>query len=328
MSNVQSRQVSASDDGMRLDRWFRQHYPALGFGALQKMLRTGQIRVDGSRVKANARLEEGQTVRIPPMPSAQDTKQVEKPKKRELSDEDKAFIQSLVIYKDKNIIALNKPPGLACQGGTKTARHVDGLLDGLAGPNEERPRLVHRLDKDTSGVLIVARTRAAAASLGEILQKREAEKIYWTLVAGVPKIPKGKIDLPLIKDGGKNEEAVRVAQKKEDGAKRAVTYYQTMDHAAQKLAWLAMKPVTGRTHQLRVHAAAVGHPIIGDGKYGGELAFPVGDLPKKLHLHARSLTLPLTKGEPLTIEAPLPDHMLKSWEFFGFDQTQRHEPFE
>lgn len=330
MSGVESRTVKPGDDGIRLDRWFKENYPSLGFGALQKMLRKGQIRVDGGRVKASARLEAGQTVRVPPMPESSNTDAhgkgpANKPKMRA---EDIAFIQDLVIYQDDKIIALNKPAGLACQGGTKTTRHIDGMLDGLREKDGERPRLVHRLDKDTSGVLILAKTRSAAAQLGNVLQKREAEKIYWALVAGVPRMPKGKIDLPLIKDGGIGEEAVRVARPKEDGAKRAVTLYQIMDQAAQKLAWLAMKPITGRTHQLRVHAAAVGHPIIGDGKYGGEDAFPESDLPKQLHLHARSIALPLGSGAPLIIEAPLPPHMGESWAFFGLSEKQQHDPFE
>lgn len=326
MSGVKTKVVSASDDGMRLDRWFRQHYPSLGFGALQKMVRKGQVRVDGARVKANARLATGQSVRVPPMPTSE--AETSRSKKTPVSKEDAEFIQSLVIYQNKDLIALNKPPGIACQGGTKTTRHIDGLLGGLAGPKDETPRLVHRLDKDTSGVLILARSRAAAAILGRVLQKREVEKIYWALVVGVPQLPKGRVDLPLIKDGGKGEEAVRIAHRTEEGAKHAASLYQIVDRAAQKLAWLAMKPVTGRTHQLRVHAVAMGHPIVGDGKYGGERAFPDGDIPPQLHLHARSITIPGTDGTPLTIEAPLPVHMQESWSFFGFDQNERHDPFE
>lgn len=316
MSAVETRQVAADDDGMRLDRWFRQYYPTLGHGQLQKMLRKGQVRVDGSRAKANARVIEGQTIRVPPMPEA-----VEKAAKenQEMHQADIDFIQGLVIYKDDDLIALNKPPGLAVQGGTKTTRHIDGMLEGLREDGGDRPRLVHRLDRDTSGVLILARSRTSAAYLGKVLKDREAEKVYWALASGVPKMQQGKIDLPLIKSGGPNEERMRPAEKSEKDAKWAITYYKVMDQAGQKLCWLAMLPITGRTHQLRVHAQAIGHPIIGDGKYGGEEAFLEGEISNKLHLHARSMTIPRKRGGPLTIEAPLPDHMARTWALFGFD---------
>jgi 23S rRNA pseudouridine955/2504/2580 synthase len=316
MSGVQSREVSAAEADIRVDRWFKRHFPALRHGPLEKLLRTGQIRVDGGRVKASTRLEEGQTVRIPPMPDEGS------PAKRkhtdEISAEDSDWIRSLVLHSDADVIALNKPPGIAVQGGRKVKRHIDGLLGALAGPGEERPKLVHRLDRDTSGVLLIARRADVAASLGDAFHSRNARKTYWALVAGVPRPREGMINAPLAKkaDGAGHEKVVVDA---EDG-KSAQTDYQVVENAARKASWVVLQPYTGRTHQLRVHCAAIGTPIVGDGKYGGAESridgVPGAD---KLHLHARSITLPHPSGGELTVTAPLPPAMAKTWKFLGFD---------
>lgn len=324
MSVVELRHVDATEDGMRLDRWFRTHYPGLPHSRLQKLLRTGQVRVEGGRVKANTRLVSGQQVRVPPInsPSRKSVSRVD------LSPEDMAFVRSLIIHSDASVIAINKPVGLAVQGGTKTVRHLDGLLDGLKMDGEERPRLVHRLDKDTSGILLLARTRPATQALGQVLKERSAKKLYWALVIGVPEYEKGTIDLPLEKSGGRDGERVRVSEPGSSGAQRAQTHYRVMEIAGRRLAWLAMMPATGRTHQLRVHAAAIGHPIVGDGKYGGSDAFPGGEISGKLHLHARSISVPHPDGGMLRIDAPLPEHMQSSWAILGFDPNASADPHE
>ena len=333
MTGVQTRQVTAADEGMRLDRWFKQHFPQLGHGRLQKLLRTGQVRVDGGRVKANARLNKGQTIRIPPLAEATNHEIAGRRDKPALSEADITFIRGLVLHKDPEVIVLNKPSGLPVQGGTKAERNLDAMLDGITFEAQERPRLVHRLDKDTSGVLVLARSRTAASKLGQALKSRQARKIYWALVKGVPRVPQGRIDLPLIKTGRSGEERVRVAEDAQyrygaREAQAARSYYALLEHAGQDLAWLAMMPVTGRTHQLRVHAAAIGHPIIGDGKYGGAQAHPGGGLTEKLHLHARSIDIPHPGGGSLLlVSAPLPKHMLKAWAMLGFDPDYRDDPF-
>ena len=321
MSDVELVEVVSAETGMRLDRWFRAHYPSVPHGALQKWLRTGQVRVDGGRAKANARLEAGQRVRVPPMRNGSPkTRTTGSSTVQSLSDEDMQFIQDLVIYKDSHVLAINKPPGLAVQGGTKTSRHVDGLLDGLRFDASERPRLVHRLDKDTSGVLLLARDRTSASALGDELKTREARKTYWALLNGVPSPQRGEIDLPLVKKGGAQSERVHVAEENEDGARHAVTRYAVLEPAGSKLCWAALWPLTGRTHQLRAHMAAIGHPVVGDGKYGGREAHPGGEIDSSLHLHARKIEFANPSGNGrLKIMAELPDHMRKTWGLFGFD---------
>ena len=325
MSAVELVAVSADDDDIRLDRWFRRRYPGLKHGALEKALRTGQIRVDGKRVKANIRLSAGQEVRVPPQASAP---AVATPshERRKLNPADAAFIQSLVIYMDDDVIALNKPPGLAVQGGTKTTRHVDAMLDGLRFDARERPKLVHRLDRDTSGVLLLARGAKAAAKLGKAFQGRTVRKIYWALVAGVPAMKEGRIDLPLGKRAGPRGERMMAD---DDEGKSAVSLYSLVETAGRTASWLALWPLTGRTHQLRVHCAIVEHPIVGDGKYGGEAAFLPGDgVARQLHLHARELRLPHPSGRgELHITADLPPHMAESWDLFGFDRNYAGDPF-
>jgi 23S rRNA pseudouridine955/2504/2580 synthase len=315
--HVQSRVVSADEAGLRLDRWFQRHFPDLGHGALQKLLRTGQVRLDGKRAQAKDRVEPGQTIRLPPGVTLSP-----EPKPRPaaaVSARDAADIRDMVIHRDDLVIVLNKPPGLAVQGGTGTGRHIDGMLDALRFGLEERPRLVHRLDKDTSGLLLIARTGQAAKRLGEAFRDRETEKLYWAVVVGVPPRSEGAIDLPLAKRPGVRGDRELVQVDHEEGQK-ALTHFQVLDRAGKRAALLALWPRTGRTHQLRVHCAVIGCPILGDGKYGGEEALlaPVADA-KRLHLHARRLTLPhpSRKGE-LRVEAEPPPHFRRTVEAFGF----------
>jgi 23S rRNA pseudouridine955/2504/2580 synthase len=329
MSQVVICEVAAADTDIRLDRWFRRHYPALGHGRLEKLLRTGQVRVDGTRAKASTRLATGQKVRVPPL-HQDDAAAAPRPREeRPATAEEAAELQALVIHKDDDILVLNKPAGLAVQGGTKVDRHLDAMLDGLRFGAPERPRLVHRLDKETSGVLVLARTARAAATLAEAFRGKDVLKTYWALVAGVPRPRNGKIDLAIGKHGPTGGE--RVSPEAPDG-KRAITLYAVVDAASSTAAWLALRPLTGRTHQLRVHCAALGTPILGDGKYGGAAAFLRG-LPaaKTLHLHAYAITLPPIgppgRARPLSFTAPLGDEARKTWDFLGFDPAQWRDPF-
>lgn len=319
MSEVRTVAVAPGDADMRLDRWFRREFPSLGHGRLEKLLRTGQVRVDGRRAKAGQRLEPGQLIRVPPLG---DTTAPTPPRRSPAGPKaaDIAAMQGMVLYRDDDVIALAKPAGLATQGGTGQSRHLDGMLDALRFGAAERPRLVHRLDRDTSGVLLLARHAAAARVLAETFRGRDARKYYWALVAGVPKLRQGVIDLPLAKRETGFKEAV--APDPEEG-KRAVSVYTTIDTVGRQAAWLALWPRTGRTHQLRVHAAAIGCPIVGDGKYGGAAAFlPGAEIPKALHLHARRLILPHPGGRgTIDVTAPLPVHMRQSWAFLGLDEA-------
>jgi 23S rRNA pseudouridine955/2504/2580 synthase len=315
---VQMRAVSGDEAGLRLDRWFQRHFPELSHGALQKLLRTGQVRIDGKRVEGRDRVEPGQTVRLPPgVMAAPAPKSTPKAVPR-VSDRDTQEIQSLIIHRDDWVIALNKPSGLAVQGGSGTERHVDGMLDALRFGSEVRPRLVHRLDKDTSGLLLIARTGPAAKRLSESFRDRETEKLYWAVVVGVPPRPDGAIDLPLAKrPGARDRETMQVDH--EEGQK-ALTHFRILDRAGNRAALLALWPRTGRTHQLRVHCAEIGCPILGDRKYGGEEALlsAVADS-RRLHLHARRLALPHPSGKgTLTLQAEPPAHFSRTVEAFGF----------
>ncbi len=329
MTGVTTQAVEEDEEGLRLDRWFRRHYPDLPFGQLARLIRKGQVRLDGHRAKTNTRLLSGQMIRIPP-----DVDQARPLAEKPVGAEDQEFMRSLVIYRDKHVIAINKPHGLAVQGGTKTTRHVDAMLDALCFDAKERPRLVHRLDRDTSGVLLLGRSASSAAFFARAFQQKTVSKIYWGLCVGMPRPQHGIIDMPLAKrvTGPAEEGRERVMPVKpgEEGAQRAVTSYTVMAQAAQKAAWLALMPLTGRTHQLRVHLQAIGHPLVGDGKYGGDRAaqFLGAEKQSRLHLHARSLTLELPSGAPLTVTAPLPEHMAETWAFFEFDSEDKSDPFE
>ncbi|GFE48681.1 pseudouridine synthase [Roseobacter cerasinus] len=343
MSRVQTVTVEADDADQRLDRWFRRLFPHVPQGRIEKMCRKGEIRVDGGRVKAATRLEAGQQVRVPPLPDGQ----APAPERKAVSDADAKMIQSCVIYRDDQVIALNKPAGLPTQGGSKQTRHVDGLAEALKFGLEEKPRLVHRLDKDTSGVLLLARTRQAAKALTASMRHKETRKIYWALVAGVPTPYLGEIRFGLIKapgrgGGGEGEKMIALHPREIDdtpGAKRAHTLYATLYRVGARAAWVAMEPITGRTHQLRAHMAEIGHPIAGDGKYGGSGQENMGDgwgaqlggiISKKLHLHARMMRFQQPEtGKIITVTAPLPDHMAQSWDTFGWtEDLAAEDPFE
>lgn len=319
MPDVELKTVSEDEVDLRVDRWFKRHYPALPFGRLAKLLRTGQVRVNGRRASPGDRLDAGSEIRVPPLES--ETAPRPSPKAHmPVKPEDAAALRDAILYQDDHIIAINKWPGLAVQGGSGTARHLDGMLDALK-MGGERPRLVHRLDRDTSGVLLLARSQKAASHLTKAFRDGDIEKTYWALVIGVPAIKQGEIDMPLAKVKGPHGEQMGHA---EDG-QAAKTLYDTMETAGQRLAWLALRPVTGRTHQLRVHCAGIGHPILGDRKYGGPEA-QVEGFEKRLHLHARSLTFPTLDGRRKEVKASLPPHMQASWDFLELDQSR--EGFE
>lgn len=305
--------VEADDDGVRVDRWFKRHLPQVGFGTVSRWARTGQLRVNGKRVKPEDRLATGQVLRVPP--GGEDSARTQR-KRRELTAEDESLADDMLIHRDKAALVLNKPAGLATQGGTKTNRHVDGLLDAYAGEDEPRPRLVHRLDKDTSGVLLVARTPGSAAFFSKRFSSRSAKKIYWALVVGVPEVYEGTIDAPLSKQPGTGGEKMHVDTENGQPAKTA---YRVVERAGNAAAWVELQPFTGRTHQLRVHLAAIGHPIVGDGKYGGQDAFLTGSISRKMHLHARRLIIDAPKGGTLDVTADLPEHFAQSMEQLGFD---------
>jgi 23S rRNA pseudouridine955/2504/2580 synthase len=323
MTGVETVTVRAEDGAGRLDRWFRRHYPTVGHGRLERLLRTGQVRVDGKRARAGDPISPGQAIRVPPLaePSMQSTTP---PPARRVAREDEGLLRRFVLYRDASAIVLNKPPGLAVQGGTKTGRHVDGLLDTLRFDSGERPRLVHRLDKDTSGVLLIARNAAAAAFFTRAFREKTTRKTYWAAAVGLPQLPQGRIELALAKRIGNRGE--RVQADDEDG-KSAVTYYRVMDHAGDRVSWLALLPVTGRTHQLRAHCAALGTPIMGDGKYSGSAAHLAGIVAASgLHLHARTLVIPSPEGGTLRVTAPLPPHMRETWDLLGF-ASDAGDPF-
>jgi len=319
MSGVQHLTVTRDEDGMRLDRWFRHHYPQVTQGYLQKLLRKGQVRVDGTKAKAADRIAEGQDIRVPPLPDAGAPKDRPKPS---LSASDETFLKAITLYEDHDLLILNKPSGIAVQGGTKTVRHIDGLLAGLGEDKESRPRLVHRLDRDTSGVLVVAKRRQIAAKMGRMFQTRSVRKIYWAVVHGLPRPPQGKVEAALVKAATPEGDRVRKARPGEqETAQSAVTHYSVVDNAAQKYSWMSLKPVTGRQHQLRAHMAIIGHPIVGDEKYPFHDGNTLPDaIERRLHLHARRITFPHpATGKTVDVTAPLPEHMAKTFHELGFE---------
>lgn len=317
-SEVRQFTIAPDDDGVRLDRWFKRNLPQVGFATVSRWARTGQLRVDGRRIKPDDRLAAGQVLRVPPGGERQE--RAAAAPRRALSPEDVAEARAMVIRETKAAIVLNKPPGLATQGGSKTHRHVDGLLDAFVEDEEPhpqvRPRLVHRLDKDTSGVLLIARTPGSAASFSRRFSGRSARKIYWALVVGVPELAEGVIDAPLAKQPGTGGEKMHVD---EENGQPAKTRYRVVDKAGNRAAWVELEPLTGRTHQLRVHLEAIGHPIVGDGKYGGQDAFLTGAISRKMHLHARRLIITEPDGGTLDVTAELPEHFAASMEQLGFD---------
>lgn len=308
--------ITDEDDGIRIDRWFKRHQPAVSFNIASRWGRTGQLRLDGEKAGPGDRLAAGQTLRWPdemPEQAPRPVVQARPP----LSDEQIDFMRSLVIHEDAHAIVINKPPGLATQGGTGTTVHVDGMLDALADAAGKRPKLVHRLDKDTSGVLLLARTPRAAAWFSRAFAGRDAKKTYWALTIGVPKLYEGEIDAPLAKQPGTGGEKMCVDEA--DGL-AARTRYRLIDKAAGRAAWVEFMPLTGRTHQIRVHAAAIGNPLVGDAKYGGRDSFLTGGVSRKLHLHARRLVIDGPDGK-IDVTADLPAHMAESFALLGFDLT-------
>jgi 23S rRNA pseudouridine955/2504/2580 synthase len=327
-TQVQTRAVTDDEAELRLDRWFRRHFPAVTQGAIQKLCRTGQIRVDGRRAEAATRLEPGQAVRVPPLPDAPPPKPAQTHAFNPVIARE---LEEMVLHRDDHVLVLNKPHGLAVQGGPGITRHLDGLLDGLRMGSEHRPRLVHRLDRDTSGCLVLARTPGTAAKLAAAFRGRDVSKTYWAVVAGRPVPVEGRIDLPLLRyTGPRGERSIPAARDDKEGA-RAVTDFTILDHAGQKLAWLELSPITGRTHQLRVHCVAIGAPIVGDQKYhepdqNGAGSALVEGLSDKLHLHARALDIPHPAGGRLVVEAELPPHMRETFGTLGFQTRPAQAP--
>ena len=368
-AGVQSIAVSADEDGMRLDRWFRRRFPALSLSHLNRIVRKGEVRIDGKRAETSTRLVEGNAVRVPPLQRgaplgggpAHGLATPAVKTSPAASPADVRMLRDLVLFEDKYLMVINKPYGLAVQGGSGTTRHIDGMLMAMANEKGERPVLVHRLDRDTSGVLLIAKTRKIASDLGELFRSRQARKIYWAVVEGVPRPSHGRISLFLAKGAAMGDnrggnrvlpgdppkrsggprvdpEKMRIVKHGADDAQHSVTFYATVDKVQPRLAWLSLKPITGRTHQLRAHAEAIGHPIVGDPKYRLTLkdsdprrtdplrAVPA-EVERKLHLLARRLALPHPRGGMLDVTAPLPSHMQKTFDLFGFDVKQ-YDPIE
>jgi 23S rRNA pseudouridine955/2504/2580 synthase len=322
---IEKRAVRADDDGLRLDRWLKKYYPSLPHTLVQKLVRTGQVRVDGGRMKAETRLSAGQEIRVPAHFAAPPAEPAPSLKASPgLSKADRDFIERMIVFENGEIVILNKPFGIAVQGGTKTARHIDGLLAGMADRfGGERPRLVHRLDRDTTGILLAAKDRQTAARLGRLFQTRSVQKIYWAITRGIPKPPQGKVEAALVKAAGPEGDRVRRARPGEQElAQHATTHYSVVDRSG-KLAWVSLKPVTGRQHQLRAHMDILGTPILGDQKYGDVADLLIDGIERKLHLHARRLTLKDANLGEIDVSAPLPPHMAKTFELLGFD-AQRY----
>jgi 23S rRNA pseudouridine955/2504/2580 synthase len=322
-TGVQTVAVTGDEAGMRVDRFLEARFPGLSFSHIQRIIRKGELRVNGKRAKPKDRLQAGQAVRIPPL-------KLDPEKPRPLGSEADAktreFLKSITLHEDADLLVLNKPMGLAVQGGSGTTRHLDGMLEVLRDAQGQRPRLVHRLDKDTAGCLLVAKTRFAAAALAKTFRSRSARKVYWALVAGVPKPRQGRISTFLAKEEREDESFMRIARHGEEGASHAVTYYAVVETSARTLAWLSLKPVTGRTHQLRAHMAHVGHPIVGDPKYFSKENWELpGGMQNRLHLLARRIAVPHPRGGVVDVTAPLPPHMQQSWNLLGLDAT-RYDP--
>jgi 23S rRNA pseudouridine955/2504/2580 synthase len=322
---VRQLKVSEEDDGIRLDRWFKRNLPEIGFGQISRWARTGQLRLDGKRAAPGDRIEAGQTIRVPPQGDEAPVPNKAGPARPKISDDEIRFVREMVIYEDKAAIVVNKPPGLATQGGTKTHDHLDRLLKGLAEEDAPRPKLVHRLDKDTSGALLLARTPRAAAFFGKAFASRTARKVYWAIVIGVPPIEDGMIELPLAKQPGTGGEKMHV---NEAEGLPARTRYRVIERAGNRAAWVELQPHTGRTHQLRVHMEAIGHPILGDGKYAGQDAFLTGAISRKLHLHARRIRIDHPDGGRIDVTADLPDHFAATMKSLGFDPALGDLPLD
>ena len=325
MNDVKRHVVTADEAGMRLDRWFKVHFPQVTFAYLNKLTRTGQVRVGAGRVKTSTRLVAEQEIRVPPL--AFDKRPADTPKAdvKPLTREERRLFDSMVIHEDRDLFILNKPSGFAVQGGTKTHQHLDGLLMGLAAELGERPLLIHRLDRDTSGVIVIAKRRAVASALGKLFATRAVKKTYWAIVQGIPKPAQGKVEAALIKAKGLDGDRMRASREgEEEDEQHAVTHYAVIDKASGSASWVSLKPVTGRQHQLRAHMQLIGTPILGDEKYGGNANMPEG-VPKRLHLHARRIVFPHPRDGVVDVTAPLPPHMRETFAAFGFDVDRYEE---
>ena len=315
MNEARTFTVSEDDDGIRLDRWFKRHMPDVSFNIVSRWARTGQLRLAGKRAVPGDRVEAGQEIRVPPLDGAPQRSAPSRPRREPLTADEEQLVRDMVIYEDPGAFVLNKPPGLATQGGTKTHQHLDRLLDGLA-EEAGRPKLVHRLDKDTSGALLVARSARSAGHFAKAFSGRTAKKVYWAIVVGVPDAAQGVIDAPLAKQPGTGGEKMHVDR---EAGLPAKTRWRVIDRAGNRAAWVELQPLTGRTHQLRAHMAAIGHPIIGDAKYGGAEAFLTGGVSRKLHLHARRIRIDAPDGAVIDVTAELPSHFAESLATLGFD---------
>lgn len=327
MAGVEMIEVDSDEEGMRLDRWFKSHYPGLGFGALQKLLRSGQVRVDGGRVKSDTRLKKGQSVRIPPMKvdKAGGDGAMTAHSIRNTGDAD--ALRKMTIFEDEKVLIINKPPGLSVQGGSNVPRHVDGMLEALRNKKGEKPRLVHRLDRDTSGVLMIAKSRGAAQRLAEAFRARETKKTYWALVKASPPKLEGTIKSWLLKEQTPDGDRMAVVKHGAKGAVQAISNYRLVERIGQRMCWMELEPYTGRTHQLRVHCLQMRCPIIGDPKYSDDDTnwdFP-GGIQDKLHLHARKLSIPHPSGGWINVTAPMPQHMVQSWNLLGLEEATAEE---
>jgi 23S rRNA pseudouridine955/2504/2580 synthase len=324
MAGVEQKTIVDDEGGMRLDRWFKVHYPGLAFGALQKLLRSGQVRIDGGRAKSDTRLVLGQVVRVPPMAVDQaPVKGAPLTGKTIRGQEDTDVLRQMLLYEDEKVLVFNKPAGLAVQGGSGVNRNVDDMLEAWRNKKGEKPRLVHRLDRDTAGCLVIARTRGAAQFLTKMFRERETGKTYWALVKGAPRLREGKISSWLVKEPTPDGDRMRVAEHGERGADHAVSHYRVIENVGQRVTWMELTPHTGRTHQLRVHTLQLGIPIIGDPKYfehDTNWDFP-GGMQNKLHLLARRIVIPHPNGGMIDVTAPLPPHMVQSWNLLGLEEA-------
>jgi 23S rRNA pseudouridine955/2504/2580 synthase len=324
-TKVQTVVVAADEANMRVDRFLEARFPGLSFSHIQRIVRKGELRVNGKRADSKDRLEEGQSVRIPPL-------KLDAPKAAasfsEAAKKTHDALKDMILFEDDDVMVLNKPAGLAVQGGSGITRHVDQMLETMRDAKGQRPRLVHRLDRETSGCLLVAKTRFAATALTGSFRHRSARKIYWALVAGVPKPKQGRISTYLAKEENEDDSIMRVAAHGDEGASHAVTYYAVVETSATKLAWVSLKPVTGRTHQLRAHMAHIDHAIVGDPKYFNKENWQLpGGLQNRLHLLARRIMIPHPRGGFIDATAPLPPHMLQSWNLLGLE-ADRFDPIE
>jgi 23S rRNA pseudouridine955/2504/2580 synthase len=323
-THVQTVTVTPDEANMRVDRFLEARFPGLSFSHIQRVVRKGELRVNGRRVDSKDRLEAGQSVRIPPL-------KLDAPKKSgrsEAEEKNLSALRDMILFEDDDLMVLNKPAGLAVQGGSGTTRHLDQMLEAMRDSKGQKPRLVHRLDKETSGCLVVAKTRFAASELTGAFRSRSARKIYWALVAGVPKPKQGRISTFLAKEEREDDSFMRIAEHGDEGASHAVTFYAVVETSAQTLAWVSLKPVTGRTHQLRAHMEHIGHPIIGDPKYFHKENWEIpGGIQNRLHLLARRISIPHPRGGIIDVSAPLPPHMLQSWNLLGLEAT-RFDPIE